>query len=228
MKLMLTASLAITALAQTPQLPSDIDPQSYSRLPLVSRASLLGTEQRDALAVYDAVNGKDAQGNPRPTPAMGPAATSMYSFGVAGPMDQLNKYVRVIKAGPAMYQLCSIIAARAYDEPYEWNSHEPGARRAGVSEAAINAVKFGLPLDGVPEKEALVIRFGRALLQDHKVPSDLYAQVVKTFGREGMFELTAAIGDYVMAAIMLRAVDQHVPNLAAPLPALPGGAANPQ
>jgi len=27
-----------------------------------------------------------------------------------------------------------------------------------------------------------------------------------------MFELTAIMGDYAMAAIMLRAVDQHVPN----------------
>jgi hypothetical protein len=72
----------------------------------------------------------------------------------------------------------------------------------------------------LPEKEALVVRFGRAIFQDRKVPSELYAKVVETFGQQGMFELTAIMGDYAMAAIMLRAVDQHVPNPTNELPAI--------
>ncbi len=103
-------------------------------------------------------------------------------------MDALNKYVRTIKVGTAMYQLCSIIAAREFDEPYEWNSHEGGARRAGVSEKTIEAVKFDRPLDGLPAKEALVVEFGRALFRgQHRVSSELYARVVKEFGQEGMY-----------------------------------------
>ncbi|MEP6962497.1 MAG: hypothetical protein ABI995_10470 [Acidobacteriota bacterium] len=195
-------------------LPADIDPQSYSRLPLIPRSALTG----EALKVYDAVIGKDADGNPRPMPPTGPAATSLYSIGVAGPMDALNKYIRTIVVGPAMYQLCSIIAAREFDEAYEWNSHEGGARRAGISEKAIEAVKFDRGLDGVPEKEALVIRFGRAIFRERHVSSELYAKVVKEFGQQGMFELAATIGDYAMAAIMLKAVDQHVPNVISDLP----------
>jgi hypothetical protein len=196
-------------------LPADIDKESYSRLPFIKRSTLSG----ETLKVYDAVVGKDAEGKERPTPPTGPAATSLYSIGVAGPMDTLNKFVRQIKVGPAMYQLCSIIAAREFDEPYEWNSHEGGARRAGVNEKTIEAVKFNRPLDGLPAKEALVVEFGRALFRDqHRVSSELYARVVKEFGQEGMFELTSAMADYAMAAIMLRAVDQHVPNVTAELP----------
>jgi hypothetical protein len=190
--------VALIAFGQA--LPPDVNKESYSRLPLIHRSTLSG----EALGVYDAVVGKDAEGNPRPTPPLGPAATSLYSMGVAGPMDSLNKFIRLVKVGPAMYQLCSIIAAREFDEPYEWNSHEGGARRAGVS-----------------EKEALVVQFGRALFRgEHKVSPELYAAVVKTFGQEGMFELTATMADYAMAAIMLRAVDQHVPNATAELPML--------
>jgi len=216
MKTFILASLtALTLVGQT--LPPDVDKESYSRVPLIPRSAMTGDAQR----VYDAVVGKDAQGNVRPTPSTGPAATSLYSIGVAGPMDELNKFIRNVKVGPAMYQLCSIIAAREFDEPYEWNSHEGGARRAGVSEKSIEAVKFDRSLEGVPEKEALVIRFGRALFRDqHKVSAELYSQVVKEFGQEGMFELTATMADYAMAAIMLRAVDQHVPNVTAELPAL--------
>lgn len=208
--------VAFLAAAQAQTLPADIDPQSFSRLPLIQREKLSG----DALRVYDAVVGKDADGKDRPTPPLGPAATSLISPGVALPMNQLNQYLRNPVVGTAMYQLCTLIAAREFDEPYEWNSHEGGARRANVDQKSIDAIKFNRPLDGVPEKDALVIRFGRAIFQDRKVPSDLYAKVVEAFGQQGMFELTAIMGDYAMAAIMLRAVDQHVPNATSELPAI--------
>ena len=214
--LFLTACFALLSLAQTPKLPADIDPESYSRLPMIKREQLKG----DALRVYDAVAVKDEQGNPRPTPSLGPMATSLYSMGVALPMNDLNQYIRKITPGTAMYQLCSLIAAREFDEAYEWNSHEGGARQANVDQKSIDAVKFNRSLDGVPAKDALVIRFGRALFRDHKVSSELYAQVVKEFGQQGMYELTSAMADYAMAAIMLIAVDQHVPNVAYELPAL--------
>jgi 4-carboxymuconolactone decarboxylase len=216
---MIACLFAIVATAQSDTAPKaqlDIDPQSMSRLPLIKREQLSG----DALRVYDAVVGKDANGKDRPTPPMGPAATSLYSPGVALPMDQLNKYLRNPVVGTAMYQLCTLIAAREFDEPYEWNSHEAGARRANVDQKTIDAVKFNRQLDGLPEKDALVVRFGRAIFQDHKVSPDLYAKVVEVFGQQGMFELTAIMGDYAMAAIMLRAVDQHVPNVTAELPAI--------
>ena len=210
MRIVLLAGVfAIAASAQT-----DIDPQSLSRLPLIKREKLSG----DALRVYDAVVGKDADGKDRPTPPMGPAATSLYSPGVALPMNQLNQYLRNTVVGTAVFQICTLIAAREFDEAYEWNSHEAGARRANVDQKTIDAIKFNRPLDGLPEKEALVVRFGRAIFHDRKVSSDLYAKVVETFGQQGMFELTAIMGDYAMAAIMLRAVDQHVPNVTHELP----------
>jgi 4-carboxymuconolactone decarboxylase len=202
---------AIVASAQ-----SDIDPQSFSRLPLIQREKLSG----NALRVYDAVVGKDADGKNRAAPPLGPAATSLYSPGVALPMNQLNQYLRNPVVGTAMYQICTLIAAREFDEPYEWNSHEAGAKRANVDQKTIDAIKFNRPSDGVPEKDALVIRFGRAIFQDRKVSPELYAKVVEAFGQQGMFELTAIMGDYAMAAIMLRAVDQHVPNATSELPAI--------
>src|SRR4051812_26444304 len=88
---------AAIAAAQKNTLPPDIDSESYSRLPLTKRDQLTG----EALRVYDLVAGKDQQGNPRPAPPLGPAATSLFSSGVAIPMDGLNKYIRNITPGPA-------------------------------------------------------------------------------------------------------------------------------
>jgi len=215
--LFIAASLAAIAAAQSPpKLPADVDPQSLSRLPLIKRDQLTG----ESLRVYDAVAGKDAAGKDRATPPLGPVATSLYSPGVAEPMNKLNQYLRNTVVGPAIFQICTLIAAREFDEGHEWDGHETGAKRANVDQKTIDAIKFNRSLDGLPEKDALVIRFGRALFREHSVAPDLYAKVVDTFGKQGMFELTAIMGDYAMAAIMLRAVDQHLPNVTNELPRL--------
>jgi 4-carboxymuconolactone decarboxylase len=208
MRYLLSVAL-FSALAAAQALPADIDPKSYSRLPLLPREQMSG----DALRAYDSLVGKD-----RATPGLGPQATSLYSMGVAEPMNQLNQYLRNTVVGPAMFQICTLIAAREFDETYEWTSHEAGAKRVGVDMKTIDAIRFNRTVDGLPEKDALVIRFGRALFRDHKVSPELYAKVVDVFGKQGMFELTAIMGDYAMAAVMLRAVDQHLPQGASELP----------
>jgi 4-carboxymuconolactone decarboxylase len=211
--LLLTTLLVAAAPVQAQKLPPDIDSKSFSRLPLIERVQLSG----ESLRVYDAVTGKDASGKERATPPLGPQATSLYSPGVAEPMNKLNQYLRNTIVGPAVFQICSLIAAREFDENYEWTAHEAAAKRSNVDQKTIDAVKFNRGLEGVPEKDALVIRFGRALFRDRKVSSELYARVVEAFGKQGMFELAAIMGDYAMAAVMLRAVDHHVPNAAAEL-----------
>lgn len=214
---LLTVLLAAAAAAQSQKLPPDLDPQSFSRLPLIQRDQLSG----DALRAFDAVVGKDSAGKERATPPLGPQATSLYSPGVAEPMNRLNMYLRNTVVGPATFQICTLIAAREFDENYEWTAHEAGAKRSNVDQKTIDAIKFNRGLEGLPEKDVLVIRFGRALFRDHKVSPELYAKVVEVFGRQGMFELSAIMGDYAMAAVMLRAVDQQVPNATSELPPVP-------
>ena len=44
-----------------------------------------------------------------------------------------------------------------------------------------------------PEKDAMLMRFGRALFREHSVSSALWAQVVKEFGRQGTVEIMALV-----------------------------------
>ena len=200
--LCLSVFFAALAGAQAPKLPAGVDPQSYSRLPLLQR----GQVSPDALRVFDLVAGKD-----RNTPPIGPGNTYMYSPGVAEPMQQLNNYLRKTVVGPQYFEICALLGARDQDQAYEWSAHEPAARRAGVEQSVIDAIKFSRDTQGLPEKDAAVIQFGRDLLQKHRVSPELYAKVVQLFGKQGMTELTAIMGDYVLAAIMLNAVDQQLP-----------------
>jgi len=52
------------------------------------------------------------------------------------------------------------------------------ALRAGLEQAVIDVVKLNKDVDGLSEKDATVIRLGRALFRDHKVSPDLWAKTV--------------------------------------------------
>jgi 4-carboxymuconolactone decarboxylase len=198
--------LALSLNAQAATLPADIDPQSLSRLPFITRSSLDADGKRIFDAINTAVTGKQEE-----LPRMGPPAASMYSIAVAEPYDRMNQLLRKTVVGPAYFEICTLLAAREYDQEYEWASHEPAAKRAGVSDATIDAIRFNRSPFGLPEKDRVVIEFGRQLLEQHKLDSATFAKVVELFGRQGMIELTMSLGDYVMTAILLNAVDQHVP-----------------
>jgi 4-carboxymuconolactone decarboxylase len=188
------------AVAQS-KLPPDIHPTSYSRLPPLDRNTL----DEEGKKIWDYIGGARGIG---PT---GPAAVSMYSPGAAKPIHELNQYLRKTVVGPRFFELSALVAAREFDQVYEWSGHEPAGRRAGLEPQVIDAVKFNRDVTGLPEKDATVIRLGRALLRDKKVSPELWAKTVELFGRQGAVEITAIIGDYVMAGILLTAVDQQLP-----------------
>ena len=197
-----TAGAAVTVAFQAAQArPADIHPESLSRVPPVDRASLDAEGQR----IYDAIAGG------RPLTRTGPAAVSMYSPKAAEPVQALNQYLRKTVVGSRFFELSALIAAREFDQQYEWSGHEPAALKAGLEQSVIDVVKHNRPVTGLSDKDATVILLGRALLRDHKVSPELWAKTVELFGRQGAIEITLIIGDYVMAGIMLTAVDQQLP-----------------
>jgi len=192
---------SVAVLGGQSKLPSDIHPESFSRLPPPQRDSLDVEGKR----VWDVIAGGRAMGK------TGPAPVSMYSPGAAEPIHHLNQYLRKTVAGPRYFELSALLAAREFDQQYEWSGHEPAAIRAGLEQSVIDVVKFNKDVAGLPEKDATVIRLGRALFHDHKVSADLWAKTVEHFGRQGAIEIVTTMGDYVMAGFLLTAVDQQLP-----------------
>lgn len=188
--------------------PADIHPQSLSRVPPVQRADLDAEGQR----IYDALAG--AGKTLAPT---GPSAVTMHSPKAAEPIYALNQYLRKTVAGSRYFEVAALVAAREFDQQYEWSAHEPAALRAGVEQSVIDAIKFNRALTGVPEKDATLIRLGRAIFRDHTVSSALWAQMEKLFGRQGAIEVTMVMADYAMVGFVLTAVDQQLPADRKPL-----------
>jgi 4-carboxymuconolactone decarboxylase len=198
---LLTANLSQAQPAANDNLPADIDPESLSRLPALTR------DQMDEAGkeVWDLVNGDRR-------PLTGPGAVSMYSPQIAEGFHIINQYLRFgSELEPRDFEVAIMQAAWEFEQVYEWSAHEGASRRIGVPEDVINAIKYDTSPDELGAKDRAIIRFARALLRDHKVSSELYAEIVGYFGERGMVDLATIIGDYVMVGFVMTAADQHLP-----------------
>lgn len=198
--------------AQAP-LPPDIDKESLARLPLLQRRDLDDKGKR----VYDSLAGPNSNGGP----LRGPLGFAIYNPAVAEALHLLHD--SVIKEGTLgthVNELAILIATRETNFSSEWNSHEPAALKAGIDAATIDVVRFNKDASGVPEKDAIVIRFGRQLFREKKVSADTFARAEALFGKRGTLELVALMGDYALVGLISDAVDQHLPEGKALLPVL--------
>jgi 4-carboxymuconolactone decarboxylase len=120
----------------------------------------------------------------------------------------LGAYLRFGSSLPAPIRECVILAtARELRCPFEWEGHEPQARRAGVSEETIEAIRNGELPPRASEPEAAVIRFVYESLRDHMVTNATFGRVQDAVGIAGTTELAATLGYYAMLACVINAFD---------------------
>ncbi|MGE0204720.1 MAG: carboxymuconolactone decarboxylase family protein [Hyphomicrobiaceae bacterium] len=117
------------------------------------------------------------------------------------------RYHTTLSAAESELAICA--AARAADADYIWNAHVRLGLKAGTREEAIHAVDTFAPLDGLTADEALIIRYGRELLEQRRVNDDTFAAVKARWGEQGLMEMTALMSVYMMNATILRAMDHR-------------------
>ena len=211
----IVAVLGLTAalIAQSTKLPSDIDPESLSRLPVVQRETLDDNGKR----IYDYIAGTRGT-----APKTGPGGVSLHNPVAAEPIQMLNQALRRSVIGTRYFEISALVAAREFDQQYEWSGHEPSALKAGVSQATIDVIKYNRDTKGLDEKDATIILMGRQLFRgNHQLSAELWAKAVTLFGRQGALDIPTIMGDYTMAAIMLNAVNQQLPADRPPLLPMP-------
>lgn len=120
-------------------------------------------------------------------------------------------------------ELVTAAAARHVGNQFEWHMHAPLAVKAGVDAGAIDALRQGArPATGLKEDEALALDFALELLRTNGSSEPTYERAVRSFGENGVVELTTLIGYFVMVNWLMNVA--HTPAMAsagAPLPAFP-------
>ena len=100
-------------------------------------------------------------------------------------------------------------AVRAANLDYIWDAHVSLGLKAGVREEVISAIDTLGTVEELTPDEALIIRYGRELLETRKVSDETFNAVRKRWGEKGLLEMTAVMGVYTMNATILRAMDHR-------------------
>ena len=96
-------------------------------------------------------------------------------------------------------------AAIERDCPFEWESHTPIARSAGVSEATLHSIENGQDIED--SDDAVLVDFTRELCRTGKVGNVVFERAWSRLGEEGTVELAAIIGCYTMLALFMNACE---------------------
>ena len=184
--------------------PSDIDPESGSRLPLPRRENL----PEAAREIFDRLAGPSGRSL---VGLYGPGGLRLHSPALAAVAQPVNRYLRWETGLPAaIRELAILVTARAHDCEFEWAQHEPAALAEGVAPETVEIVRTGAPADGLGAAEAAVIALGRALFEDRRVDAATYDRAHAAFGTRDLVDLVSLMGMYAATAALLAAFDTRL------------------
>lgn len=170
--------------------PDDMHPDSRSRLPLVR------TQNQNAQATPTLYSRSlEPEGT-------GPGQIARHGAG----LKSLEA-----SAGHRLVDLAILVAAREYDEQFDWTVNELAAQRDGLEPWIIDLVRQRKPLSGLGEKEAVIIEFGRELFGKHMVTAETYAHALEVFGERDLVDFVALMAQHSRDDTVLIGFDQHLP-----------------
>ncbi len=118
---------------------------------------------------------------------------------------------------PRLSEMAILITARAWKAQYEWFAHAPLARKGGLSDAIIEAIRIGAKPQGMQADEAALHAFCSELHSAHEVSDATYAAALDVFGEQALVEIIAISGYYVMVSMVLNTAQVPLPE-GEPLP----------
>lgn len=111
---------------------------------------------------------------------------------------------------PALRELVILRIAVLNHADYEWVAHEPVARRAGVTDVQLSALRHETRKEehGVfNPREHAVLTYADAMTTDVTVAPEVFDAVAALLDPRQLVELTAVIGTYNMVSRFLVAMD---------------------
>jgi 4-carboxymuconolactone decarboxylase len=164
------------------------------RLPSIEQRDVLPEDKRH---IYDYL--AETRGAVRP-----PFSVLMNHPDVCYLVSQVGTFARFKSAlTKDVIETATLTAAREFDCRFEWAAHVPQAKNAGVGDNVIAAIDNKSDVAGLDDKAALVIKYVRQVLHDHRVDDATWSAVNAAFGKEGALELTMTAGYYGMLASFL-------------------------
>lgn len=107
---------------------------------------------------------------------------------------------------------------------FEWYAHEAVARRIGMTEEEIVAIREFRPPPSFDDGEQVAQQVVRALVEHGDLDDELFARLEHAFGSESAVELILLVGYYTTLSLAMRAVRTPLPaGVVEPFPSEPTG-----
>ncbi len=136
---------------------------------------------------------------------IGPYQVLLWRPELASAVADLGAALRFSGTLPAADRELAILTVGAeWGALFEWTTHEPIAREAGVDPAGIDVLRTQSSIEGLAQRPRLVIRVARALCREHTLDDALYAEALATFGESMLVELVTLVGFYCLISCVLR------------------------
>ena len=137
----------------------------------------------------------------------GPFTMFLHSPEVAGRVAHLGAYVRFEGSLDMRVRvLAAMTVAREFEAMYVWGAQAGGARRQGVPETTIAAIRDNHSR-GIPAEDAQIVEFTRQLLRRHRADDAMFKAMQSRFGNDALVQLTTAIGYYSLLCMTVNACE---------------------
>ena len=143
----------------------------------------------------------------------GPFTVFLHCPELAGRLAHLGAFVRFEGSLDMRVRVLAAMAvARELDAVYVWGAQTGGARKLGVPETTITAIREK-HTRGLPPDDAQIVEFTQQLLRKHRADEPTVKALRRRFGDDGFIQLTGAIGYYSMLAMTVNACElEAAPN----------------
>lgn len=188
----------------------------------MSRLSAVRPEEatREQKAIFDAITGGD-RGRTRPIESFldargglaGPFNAWMHRPDLGDAAHRLGERLRFHGVLPgAAREIAILVVGAKWMAEYEWWAHARIARREGVPEEAIGAIRRG-ERPALPDPvERAVYDFTVTLLRTGRLDHALYEETRESIGEEGLVELVTLAGYYTLVSFILNAFEVPLPE----------------
>ena len=107
---------------------------------------------------------------------------------------------------PVIREIAILSTAREMNNHYEWAQHEPVARKVGVRDQVIDAIRSGKAPMGIPAKEGVFAQAARELVRDGTLSDRTYQAVEHLLGPLQTVDLIVLVGYYSMIGRVISAL----------------------
>ncbi len=168
-----------------------------ARLPPITSKEQVAEKDR---AVFDSITASRGA-------VQGPFTMFLHSPELAGRVAHLGAYVRFEGSLDMRARvLAAMTVAREFEAVYVWGAQTGGARRLGVPEETIVAIRDNHSR-GIAPEDAEIVELTRQLLRRHRADEASFKRMQTRFGSDGLIQLTGAIGYYSLLAMTVNACE---------------------